>query len=431
MSTIHRIFCAIMTISLLVVVLPFNVLAIEESGVVTGSINSITGNQDSAEKAFQTSTMATEMYANKKLLKYEEYCDSSYSLKDGLTVIYGNNIDMSVMDSKLDADINNSESVFFNTTNNEENTVQNQITFLIMCLKNGERVDRQAISVSYANDVNQENIDLFVDSQLTSDSIDRYICEYLNNQTVNITSALNAECNNTRATNSTRIVFSVLDSNYYVANYETDTGGVYPVVVYQKNITYDATIIASELANEDRYVITAYVNVTPGNELSSSNYDGVYNSTYSNVMVIKGVRTYFQNTFPEDDRYIAIFPQVNLTDVNDSTISGSAGFPPSISLSTPINFFTEAKVNLTSELNSYGTSTVTFEAHKRLFSMIKPCLSTKQFNYVAAGYLSSGGNALNTVAGTDILYYFQNQNYDNAVWAGSGRTMFYVNDSSN
>ncbi len=72
MSTIHRIFCAIMTISLLVVVLPFNVLAIEESGVVTGSINSITGNQDSAEKAFQTSTMATEMYANKKLLKYEE-----------------------------------------------------------------------------------------------------------------------------------------------------------------------------------------------------------------------------------------------------------------------------------------------------------------------------------------------------------------------
>ena len=206
-------------------------------------------------------------------------------------------------------------------------------------------------------------------------------------------------------------------------------------MVFKKDITYQATLVANELEAEDLYVIVAYVNITPGNSISSSeaeqlaNTTGLYNSSYSNAIVVQGVRTIFENMFPEYDYYISMSPNNSLSDANGQSITVSLGLPPSVSVSYDLSFSTASTVSMETSFDADGQCKVQFEGTLSFWDNIflNPCLSTDPFSYTAGVYLSSGGNVLYTSAATDVLFYFQYPGEDSAVWAGSARELYYNN----
>lgn len=405
------------------------------------TVNAI-GTEDkiSVDSFFSTSLDAQKIFASKKIIRSDELSEN-HVFNDGLSIIVGYNINIDAI--KMEATENYSSSII---DQQKSVLLQSQSkaigyddisnTYMIMCMKNGERYDFEYISVTYAPDVSIDVINKFINYKTSTESIDIYAKNFICDQITNNTSAYNDTLSNsTRASSYTRVVATQRDTNYYIANYTTYDGAVYPLMVFKNDITYQATLVANELEDQDLYVIVAYVNITPGNSISSSeaeelsNTTGLCNTSYRNAIVVQGVRTIFENMFPEHDYYISMSPNNSLSDANGQSITVSLGLPPAVSVSYDLSFNTASTVSMSTSFDADGQCQVQFEGTLNALDNIiyNPCLSTEPFSYTAGVYLSSGGNILYTSVATDILFYFQYPGEDSAVWAGSAREFYYEN----
>lgn len=391
---------------------------------------------------FNTSQSAQRIYEGAKLIPYSEAVSSQFDFQNGLTIIYGNNITLTAISfddntkeivSEIEAS-SKGNTASLEQKNEDIETYNN--TYMVLCMKQDDRVDIEYVSVTYEANVNIEKVETFIAAELTEAAIDARAKAFACEQVQNSTSAYNAIItDNQRSGSTTQVVVNVRDTNYYIANYTTNTGSIYPLMIYKKNITYQAMLVGNDL-DDDLYVIMAFVYVTPGNDISSftaaeyasMSASEIYNDTYSNAIAVKGIKTEFFNLNPNKDYFIDMSPKKSINNVNEETISISLGYPASVSLSFDVVTNTASKINMTTSFDAAGTCTVKFEAFKRFLSFTNPCLSTEQFTYTAGVYMCSGGNVLSTKVGTSVLYYFQNAGADSAIWAGSARTLTYTNN---
>ncbi len=418
-----------LTITMMISTLCFNVNA-NESPVIN------------VDTIFSVSTDAQEIYETTNIVSYEDILTTDYELNDGLTVICGSDISLdnlsfdgqiSSVASEINKNsLNSAQSDYINTPATESNT------YMVLCMKKGERVDLQYVSVTYEKDVNASNVETFITAELSDSAVDSRVRDFICGQVTDTSSAYNAVSSvSLLSSPTTKVVLRITDTNYYIANYNISSGS-YPLMIFKKDITYEATLVANDL-DEDSYIIMAYVYLTPGNDISSftaaeyasMSASGIYNDDYSNAIAIKGIKTTFFNFYPEKDRFIDMAPKTSIDDVNNETISISLGVPPSISLSFNVTTSTRSKINMTTEFNATGQCKVQFEAFKRFLSITRPNLSTEQFTYNAGVYMSSGSNVLNTGVSTIVKYYFQNADSDSAIWVDGGGTfaLYYENEN--
>ena len=391
---------------------------------------------------FSTSQSAQNIYKGAEIISYSEASSSQFEFQNGLTIIFGNNISLTTLsfdDDTKEIVSEISASAKENTTSIEQNVESiktNNNTYMVLCMKQDERMDVEYVSVTYEENVNIENVETFIAAELTEDAIEARAKAFACEQVKDSASAYNAlMTDNQRSGSTTQVVVNVRDTNYYIGNYTTNTGSTYPLMIYKKNITYQAMLVGNDL-DDDLYVIMAFVYVTPGNDISSftaaeyasMSASEIYNDTYSNAIAIKGIKTEFFNLNPSKDYFIDMSPKNSINDVNEETISISLGYPASVSLSFDVVTNTASKINMTTSFDEAGTCTVQFEAFKRFLSFTNPCLSTEQFTYTSGVYMCSGGNVLSTKVGTSVLFYFQNAGADSAIWAGSARTLTYTNN---
>ena len=370
----------------------------------------------------------TKIYESVKFVEYDELISKGAKIDDGMTVIYGNNIDTRKLFPASDT-----ENAQGTKTHNLAEPDPMQNTYMAICMKHGGRVDVQYVSVSRGDCVDSACIDAFINSQLAENNLSGRINRFISDQITDSTSAYNSGTISTQASPSTRVVLNVKDTNYHIDNYVLASGRAYPLLMYRKDITYQALLVANEL-EDDLYVVVAFVNVTPGTKISSFTQDelnsiegaSLYNRTYGNAIAIKGIRTIFEDKFPDVDYFIHMSPNSGLTNVNNKTISVSLGLPPSVSVSFDVVTDSLSRIDMTTSFEARGKCTVQFEAFKILVG--SPCISTDPFSYTAGVYMYSGGNVLYTTAATDILYYFQPSGPDSAVWSGSLRELYYENN---
>ena len=392
-----------------------------------------------------STVVSTKLLEKCRIFMYDDLKKNSLCLEDGITVIYGRNISLNnVFDDKdLAININSVRESSDNNVSDEGKSIYCD-TYMIMFMKKGKRVDVNYVSVEYESDVNVETIDKFVSAEHSDYAIKNRIKEFINSQIIDTTSAYNSEQNVTDGTNSTKasttqVVLSVRDTGYYIANYVTTATSLipsasYPVMVYKKDITYQAISIASNLQDSELYVIYAFVNVTPGNCMDSdtaalnTSLDAadLYNTQYKNAISIKAVKTSFENTYPRYDYFIDMSPKNSISDVEGLTLPISLGVPPAISASFDLVVSSAPRTDMTVVFDPYGTSSVKFEAYKvvSLFP-IEACMITERFSFGAGVYMESGGQVLSMNVATTIKYYFINKGEDSAIWAGSEREMYY------
>ena len=380
---------------------------------------------------FNTSDEAQELYDNVNIISCDSDLKKQISLEEGITVICGRNINTTLIGSNDTKKYGLTEQLCKTDYTGEDAISE---TYMAIGIKQGDCTQIEYISVTYESDVSKEKIDEFVNAELESDNVDRRIRQFIYKQVTNEESIYNDTANSARSSEQTMRVATAIDTNYYIANYTTNTGSVFPLMIYKKNITYDAYIEAGSLS-DDRYYIVSRVRVTPGNDISSFdaaeiaslNASDLYNDTHSNAIAIKGVRTDFVNLNSSTDSFIALHPERSVNDVNEETISISVGLPASVSLSFDVVTNTASKINLETDFSASGTSTVKFEAVKRFLQFTNPCLSTEEFHYNAVIYMGTTRSVMTTEVGTSVLYYFQNTGPNNATWAGSARTLTYNN----
>lgn len=392
---------------------------------------------------------AEQLYKDCQMISYDKLKDNSFDLAEGVSVIYGKNISLSniLKDKELALNISNVKSNSKNTaTPCYEAAYSN--TYMVIFMKNGKRIDANFVSVEYACDVSVETIDRFVNAELSKDTMDYRVKSFINDQVSIATSAYNysiiQEENNVaeNRANTTQVVLNVRDEGYYIANYvpnatSTLPSASYPVMIYKKNITYQAISVADVVEDSEFYVIVAFVTVIPGNDMSSftaaeyasMSAANLYNNEYANAISIKAIKTSFENLFPEYDYFIDMSPKNGLSDAEGLTVPVSLGIPPSVSTSFNINVCAGPTVDMDVVFNPYGVSSIKFEAYKNwnLFFPIEACLITEPFSYTAGVYMQSGGYVLYMNVATEIKYYFVNAGEDSAVWVGSESEMYYEN----
>lgn len=388
---------------------------------------------------------AKDLYEKCHFLLYDDLAKNPICLEDGLTVILGREISLNNIfeDKGLASNINSFRESSLNNTSEKEKTVYCD-TYMVLLMKNGKRIDVNYVSVEYESDVNIETIDKFVAAEHSAYAIESRVKEFINTQITTEASAYNSIDNATDGTTSrqsaaTQVVLSVRDTGYYVANYVTTGTSLipsasYPVMIYKKDITYQAISVANSLPDSELYVIYAFVNVTPGNcldsvsaaENTSLNAADLYNTQYKNAISIKAVKTSFENMYPQYDYFIDMSPRNSLSDVEGLTIPVSLGVPSSISTTFNVVVASEPRTDMTVVFDPDGTSSVKFEAYKvnSLFP-IEPCMITEPFSYKAGVYMESGGQVLSMNVATTIKYYFINKGENAAIWAGSEREMYY------
>lgn len=398
---------------------------------------SIEGAETPSDSISTYSTQVQQLFQNANFVEYSHSSTQQYEIGSGITVIYGRNLDI----SRISTGVNHAEVMeCSDVASVKENSMSDQLsdeqkeTYMAIYMNNNDKIDVQYVSVSYDSNVSDEVVDNFINTDLLEASRYARTQEFINNQLGNLSSAYHVGTTaSTRASSTTRVVLNVVDTNYYIATYVTTSGGEYPLLIYRKDITYQATIVANEL-EDDLYIIVAYVYVTPGTNITSftsaelSAVDGanLYNRTYGNAIAVKGIRTIFENMYPDMDRYISMSPSSSLTNINNKTISVSLGVPISFSVSFDVITDSLSRIDMDTTFDAYGQCVVKFEAFSTLFS---PCISTEQFSYTAGVYMSSGANVLSTSVATDVLYYFQPSGSSSAVWAGSARNLYYENNS--
>lgn len=390
-----------------------------------------------ANERIQESYEAYQLYSDRTIISCQDFVSKKMSLEDGVTVIYGKNIDVYAGKLFNQTQFKSCEkNILHDAVNNPNafNCSTECITYMLICMKQDNIIDAEYVSVTYEKDVDINVINAFIECETEAYAIDarvmNFICDYVSGGLF----ANNLDnSNNARASSLTTTVQTLRDTNYYIANYTTNTGSVYPLMIYKKEITYVAQLQANELPEDDLYIIMAYVTVIPGNDISSLeaaeyasiNRSEIYNSTYGNAIALKSIRTIFENLFPDMDYYINMSPRGSLTDVAGRTLSISLGLPPSISVEVLLDFVSDSQIDMTTEFDPYGKCVVQFDSSH---SILSENLSTEMFNYTAGVYMYSGSTTLSTRVATDIMYYFQPYQSHSAVWSGSAREFYYENN---
>ena len=369
------------------------------------------------------------------LISYNSFVQSDCIVEDGLTVVYGENINIEIIEQKSEIKMMAGSS----------DATESKNTYMVLYMKNGATLDIEYVSVSYDNDVNPNNISQFVASQLSDTGIDNTISDFLSEQVNSTESALNRsnrdnECMASYATTSTqsnRVVERVRNTGYYIDNYEGLIND-YPLVIYKKNITYEAVYVPDNLDDTDTYYIVAYVYVTPGNAISSSSYSGVYNDQYGEKIIVCGAKTQFFNLFPDDeygDYFIDMRPMnngISQNDVNGEEVQVSISTNgEEVSLDFCITSPDDtAVINMVTHFDPDDISYVEFLTETRSefpFSSTYVPIADDQFYYNAYVYMSSAGNVLYTKAGTGIYYCFTNDD-TSLRFAGSAQEIYYEAD---
>lgn len=371
------------------------------------------------------SALAKQLYENVEYISEKELLNQeNYLPKDGLSVLYGSNLDTSTIKKFLKEPSDN-KKIMDSAMNLKTESGEQTNTYMVMYLQNDGLGDVKFFSVSYSEEVDVKVIKNHVSAQLSDANIDKEIKSYINGEVVSKNSILYSDAKDaSRGLSDMYVCKRVKDTNSYIDNYKPGLLVTYPVIVYQKDITYEAYYIPDGIDASDSYIILANVYITPGNAISSTS-DDVYNDQYGNRIKIRGARTEFQNLFPEvGDNFIRMSPSTNIADVSGDTIDCTISYNgEAVSVQFSITPPQNAKIAMNTFFDSDGTSYVEFMANSN------KRIADEQFSYAAAIYMESMGNYLSTRAATGITYRFTQYGgvlveSDDRV-AGSGRDIEY------
>lgn len=306
-------------------------------------------------------------------------------------------------------------------------------------------IDVEYVSVIYEDDVNPDNVDRFVSSQLSKANIEKSVLEFLDDQIKTSNSALNRLENKTEATQiksmgsntySTTaailpyVAVRIRDTSHYIANY-TYLWYEYPVMIYKNNITYEAIFIPDGLEDDNSYFIIAYAYITPGNAISSSAAEGIYNDTFGEKIIVCGAKTQFFNEWPElGDYFITMSPMNNglsTRDINGRDVSFKLATDlEEISLEFNISAPDEDSIiNMTTHFDAEDITYVEFLAEQEvLFSKTYVAIAEDTFYYTAGVYMNSSTHILDTKVGTGIYFCFENK-IETLRFAGLSNDIYY------
>lgn len=363
------------------------------------------------------SNQAKRIYENARYISKDVFeITEDEKWENGLTVLYGSDLDESTIKKFVEkkTPIAKTDYAILDAVMPEDEYTN---IYMVMRLVNDGFMDVKIVSVSYAEEVNVNTIENFVASQLEKTAREQKVVDFINEAVEDQESVL-------YRSGMSGVCLRVYDNNSYIDNYIWRLLS-YPVIVYQKDITYEAKYIPDEIEDADSYIIVAYVYVTPGNQIASPT-DDIYNDEYGDRIKIRGAKTEFHNLFPDDcDRFIYMSPNNGMPDVSgeslDCTITINDRREVSISFSlTPPQ---QATISMDAFFDSDGISYVEFMAGSN------KKIADRQFFYAAAMYMESGGDVLYTGAATGITYRFTQygslfgESEDRFV--GSGRDIYY------
>lgn len=422
---------------------------IEENGT-----ESLTPALKAEEEITLSMDVSNTTYESAVFMSESEFLRSRASL-DGITVVYGSNLDVDAINERLYGSIsvekegsawkNELDSVYDeatgkylpndqfsdisldNITTVEDDDDTDDVVFAdekenvyiaIISQENGRTI-KSYVSVIYESDVSEEVIEKFVEADTTDAALDNYLKDELNRR-VQI-SGVPA----TLASSSSRIVDETVRNASAIANY-TVSSNVYPVMVYKYKSVYTSILVANELKDRDRYILHASAYITPGNAISSSEADGIYNNKYKNAIVVCAGKVFFENKYPEMDYYVDMTPKVtsdNITNVSSISLDFSlSAF--GLAASIPINFETGGKVASSYKFTMEDQCYYMFEGTSNLY---RKCLSTEPFLIASAVSFSSGYSQLYTTFGTHVKYHF-GASASNCTWSGRAIDVYYENN---
>ncbi len=445
---------------LLSLVLIVNVMS--PAAVCASNANTVSDAFTPALKADEKVTLSSEAdtaaYKNAVFITEAEFLCSK-SINDGITVVYGSNLDVDALNERIYGKISvekedyvtqgyaddlvydestgeyiHDDSPYYGmpiadlieTEEAEEielTTIEHENVYIAIFSNDGDKISKTYVSVYYDADVDADVIDNFIEAELSEESLDNYLKDELNRQTER--NSFSASTANTRAASYSRIVDETVRQASKIANY-TVSSNTYPVMVYKYRSVYTSILIANELVDRDRYILHNSAYITPGNAISSSEASGIYNNQYRNAIVVCGAKVFFENKYPEMDYYIDMMPKLNDSNVTDvSSISIDLGVSAfGLSASIPIAFETGSKVAASYKFTPEDQCYFMFEGTTLLY---RKCLSTEPFLIASTASLSSGYSQLYTTFGTHVKYHF-GANTSDCVWSGRATDVYYENN---
>lgn len=359
------------------------------------------------------------------------------ALPEGLSVFYGTAAEM--MEKKereevvslLPATGNESDGMTASPVADDAEAAQavedtDSITYMMMAYKRGERVDVKTVEVGYARDVNRDDVVEFIQSDLTSERRAQYIRDFVDEQIALPVSAYRSGIGQeavAASSNLPPLTKNISRSFYYIGTYTPSTGESHSLMIYFQNIDYDIYRTGTDWNNNPLFLILATVETKPGNELPSSFWEGIENSTYPHVFAVCGAKTTFVNKNPSSDRFINMAPNASIADLdNNDTITAQIQCPSlvdfSYTWSVTTNKSTHTKLDVS--FSETGESSVVFTAEKAkgFFNFQRPVLSTTRFVYRAGIYMLSGSAGLDTKIGMSVAYRYVNESETLTRWAG-------------
>lgn len=430
--------------------LPSTVFAADVDG---NNADSLTPALKSEEEISLSMDVSLQTYEDAVFMSEAEFLRSRAAL-DGITVVYGSNLDVDAINERLYGSIsvekegsawkNELDSVYDEATGkylpndrfsdiplDNITTVEDDDTddavfadekenvYIAIISRENGRTIKSYVSVIYESDVSEEVIEKFVEADTTEAALDNYLKDELNRR-VQI-SGVPA----TLLASSSRIVDETVRNASSIANY-TVSSNVYPVMVYKYKSVYTSILIENELKDRDRYILHASAYITPGNAISSSEADGIYNNKYKNAIVVCAGKVFFENKYPEMDYYVDMTPKVksdNITNVSSISLDFSlSAF--GLAASIPISFETGGKVASSYKFTMEDQCYYMFEGTSNLY---RKCLSTEPFLIASAVSFSSGYNQLYTTFGTHVKYHF-GASASNCTWSGRAIDVYYENN---
>ncbi len=370
------------------------------------------------------STQVKEICDNAEYVSKDIYLESDeQELEDGLTVLYGSDLDVSTISKFVKKPLTKNKADYIAL---DAVIPQDEYTnvYMVMRLVYGGLMDVKIISVSYSEEVDLGVIERFVKTQIEESARTQKVKAFINDAATDVRSVLHRAKTAVASRSSTSSpCVRVYDQNQYIDNY-IPLVLPYPVIVYQKDITYEAIYIPDSIEDSDSYIIVAYVYVTPGNQIASPTKE-IYNDKYGDRVKIRGAKTEFHNLFPDDcDKFITMSPNNGMPDVNGENLDCKISYNgEEVAIEFSLTSPDPATISMDTFFDSDGVSYVEFMAssNKRM--------ADKQFFYATAMYMESGGDILYTRVATGITYRF-NQ-YGGAAYesddrfTGSGRDIYY------
>lgn len=391
-------------------------------------------NEGNATVGLVDSVQAQEIYKNAQYISNESFqTQDRYEPQEGLTVLYGSNLDSSTISKFVDFAFEKkvgSQKVLNPTMTSKEELTN---TYMVMYLVHENSVDVKYCSVSYSSTVDIGVIENYVSNRLTAFSMKQEIVRFINDEFENDNSALyRLDSDTLIKSESSGVCAIAVDKNTYIDNYSFTTETDSAVIVYEKDINYEARYVPDMLDEYDSYIISAEVNVTPGHMLTSE--PGVANDVYGQFIIVRGAKTEFHNLFGTPsgeggDAFISMSPRNSVTDVNGRDMTCELSYNGTeVSFAFTIDAAASVQVEMNTFFDSDGISYVEFMASD------KWRVSENQLYYATAMYMRSVGDVLYTRIATGVTYCFMDRlppwRRSPDVFAGSGRDLYYEKNGS-